>query len=45
VIPAPRRHGENRREVHHHGPGDGHDVVLAGIVGGLPEPPAPAPAA
>lgn len=34
MIPRPRRHGEDRREVQHHGPGYGHDVVPAGIVGG-----------
>ena len=33
VVPAARGHGEYRREIRHHGPGDGHDVVSIAIIG------------
>ena len=34
VIPFPRGDGEHRLEIHHHGPGDGHDVVFSRVMGG-----------
>ena len=34
VIPCPRGDGKHRLEIHHHGPGDGHDVVLSAVMGG-----------
>ncbi len=34
MVPCAGGDGEPRREIHHHGPGEGHDVVFAAIEGG-----------
>ena len=36
VVPRAGGQSEARREIHHHRPGDGHDVVLLAVPGGHP---------